>query len=144
VLARAGLVLSASTVKRLAARRLALPEPPRQPAGHDARSAARKLAGRIVTAKRPGHPWHVDLTVVPTGPGFWLPWFPFSFAVTFPFCFWVGVVLDHFSRSVVATRAFCKEPTAAEVCALLDSAFRSAGRCPFHIVSDQGPQFGSA
>jgi len=27
----------------------------------------------IVTAKRPNHVWHVDLTAVPTSVGFWAP-----------------------------------------------------------------------
>jgi hypothetical protein len=33
---------------------------------------------RTVTAKRPNHVWHVDLTVVPTASGFWAPWFPLA------------------------------------------------------------------
>ena len=36
------------------------------------------MASRIVTAKYPNHVWHVDLTVVPTGVGFWCSWFPFA------------------------------------------------------------------
>jgi transposase InsO family protein len=142
VLARAGLVLSASTVKRLAERRLALPEPPRPRAAVGQDETA--LPRAALKAKHVHHVWHVDLTVVPTGLGFWIPWFPFSFAVSWPFCFWIGVVLDHFSRSVVARRAFLKEPSAVEVCALLDSAVESAGRVSTHIVSDQGPQFREA
>jgi transposase InsO family protein len=137
VLARAGVVLAASTVKRLAERRVALPEPPRPRAGGE-----RAPAKRRVSAKRAHHVWHVDLTVVPTGLGFWLPWFPFSLPVVWPFCFWVAAVVDHFSRSVVAKRSFRKEPSGSEVCALLDAAVGDAGVAPRHVVSDQGPQFG--
>jgi hypothetical protein len=86
--------------------------------------------------------WHVDLSIVPTGLGFFVPWFPFSLAVTWPFCFWVAVVLDHFSRAVVAKQSFLREPSAADVCKMLDRAVENAGRAPPHMVSDQGPQFG--
>ena len=33
---------------------------------------------RVVTAKHPNHVWHIDLTTVPTGAGFWAPWVPFA------------------------------------------------------------------
>ena len=42
---------------------------------------------------------------------------------------------------MVATTTFEKEPTAEEVCALLDAAVSKAGKTPRHIVSDQGAQF---
>ena len=51
---------------------------------------------RTVTAKRPNHVWHVDLTTVPTGRGFWTAWLPFSVPQCWPFCWWVAVVVDHF------------------------------------------------
>jgi hypothetical protein len=40
----------------------------------------------VVTAKYPGHVYHLYLTVVPTSSGFWVPWFPFSLPQTWPFC----------------------------------------------------------
>jgi transposase InsO family protein len=73
--------------------------------------------------------------------GFWVPWWPFSLGLCWPFCFHVAVVLDHFSRAVVASRAFGKQPSAAELCALLESAVAAARRVAPHIVSDQGTQF---
>jgi len=36
-----------------------------------------------------------------------------------PFAWWIAVVLDHFSRAVVRVDVFRKEPTAAEICAML-------------------------
>ena len=50
-------------------------------------------------------------------------------------------MLDHFSRALVAFAVFRKEPTAAEVCALLDRAVEKTGRAPRYIVIDRGSQF---
>ena len=50
-------------------------------------------------------------------------------------------VWNHFSRAPVASAVFKKEPTAGEVCALLDAAVDEAGRAPRYIVSDKGVQF---
>lgn len=66
---------------------------------------------------------------------------PQALAQRWPFAWWVGVVLDRYSRAVVATALFPKEPTSAEVCALLDDAAERAGRAPKHLVSDRGVQF---
>jgi transposase InsO family protein len=140
LLARAGVVLAASTVRRLAERRLTQPVPPRPLA---TAAPPRGAAGPVVTARHPHHLWHVDLTTVPIGLGLWVPWLPFSFALRWPFAFHVVAVLDHFSRSVIATGVFLKEPTAAELCIVLEAAVRRAGRVPRHIVSDQGAQFRS-
>jgi len=142
MLARAGLALSASTVKRALARAPA--EKPTPPGTTDRIASDHKQTGaskRAVTASRPHHVWHVDLTVVPIVCGFWIPWLPYAVAQRWPFGAWVGVVLDHFSRSVVARGVFDKQPTAREVCALLDRAVRDAGTAPRHIVSDQAVQF---
>jgi transposase InsO family protein len=58
-----------------------------------------------------------------------------------PFAWWIGIVLDHASRSVIAERVFYMEPTAEQVCALLDAARQHAGRAPRYIISDRGCQF---
>jgi transposase InsO family protein len=141
--ARAGLVLSASTVKRMLERSAPRPRPPGDPepqAGEEAREASRS-AGRVVFARYPAHVWHIDLTVVPTALGFWVPWFPFALAQRWPFGAWIAGVLDHFTRSVVASGVFTKEPTAAEVLSVLDRAVAKSGRAPRYTVSDQGSQF---
>jgi transposase InsO family protein len=144
MLARAGLALSASTVRRALRRELS--ERPTPPAGARRAAAEEKpkpstAPKRAVTASRPHHVWHVDLTVVPLVGGFWIPWLPYVIAQRWPFGAWVGVVLDHFSRSVVARGVFDKQPTAKQLCALLDRAVREAGTAPRHLVSDQGVQF---
>jgi transposase-like protein len=136
LLARAGVVLAASTVKRLAERPRVRPVPPGPLAGA---KSARGATARVVTARYSHHVWHVDLTTVPIGLGLWVPWLPFSLALRWPFVFHVVAVLDHFSRFVVATGVFLTQPTTEELCAVLDAAVRRAGRPPKHIVSDQGP-----
>ena len=67
VLARAGLHLGATTVGRMLRGE--------RPKG-DAVAEEAAGRGRAITARYPNHVWHVDLTVVPTLAGFWLPWMP--------------------------------------------------------------------
>ena len=58
---RAGLHLDVTTVGRV------LKEEPQFYIGDAA------PCNRAVTAKRPNHVWHIDLTAVPTSVGFWAP-----------------------------------------------------------------------
>jgi len=48
-----------------------------EPMPEDATTREAIEAG-VVTARHPGDVWHIDLTTVPTGPGFWVPWVPFA------------------------------------------------------------------
>jgi putative transposase len=98
---------------------------------------------RTVTAKYPNHVWHVDLTAVPTVPGFWVPWPPCSLPQVWPFCWWVVAAVDHFSRRLIATRVYRRPPSAEMICRFLDAAARGAGSSPRYIVSDKGTQFWS-
>jgi transposase InsO family protein len=84
---------------------------------------------RIVTAKYPNHVWHVDLTVVPTG-GFWTSWVPFALPQCWPFCYWVAIVVDHFSRRVMGATAFEKQPTCENVCGFLGRTIAKAKDSP--------------
>ena len=65
----------------------------------------------VVRAKYANHVWHVDLTTVPIASGFWTTWLPKSFPQCWPFCWWVAVVVDHFSRRVMGMATFSKQPT---------------------------------
>jgi transcriptional regulator with XRE-family HTH domain len=67
VLARAGLHLGATTVRRML-----------KPAPRPVPKSSRPSKPRTVVAKRPNHVWHLDLTVVPTIGGFWISWLPLS------------------------------------------------------------------
>jgi transposase InsO family protein len=131
--ARAGLHISASTVRRMLKQRptrdeLAAEEPV-------------VVTGRIVTAKRPNHIWHVDLTTVPTGAGFWVPWLPYSKLLRWPFCWWVALVIDHASRLVVGFAVFDRRPTGAQVRAFLDRAIKKTGQYPKYVIADKGREF---
>jgi transposase InsO family protein len=129
VLARAGLHLGATTV-----RRMLRPAPKPVPASRP----GSKL--RAVTAHRPNHVWHVDLTMVPTIGGFGISWSPLTLPQRWPFCWWVAVVIDHLSRRVMGIQRYKQEPTASAMRSFLNRACRRAGCWPGHIITDHGPQ----
>ena len=130
ILARAGLHLGPTTVRRMQ-RNAWWPEP-------------RKILQqdpRIVTARKPNHLWHVDLTTVPTALGFWASWVPFALPQVWPFCWWLAAAVDHFSRRVMGFTVYRSVPSSAAVRRFLEGAFRSAGERPGNLISDQGTQF---
>jgi len=77
VLARAGLHLGATTVGRILKETEPIPEDV---------ACTIAIGTRSVKASYPGELWHVDLTAVPTGAGFWVPWLPYSLPQSWPFC----------------------------------------------------------
>ena len=130
VLARAGLHLGSTTVRRM------LQPSPKPP------SKTRKPSVlHAVTAKHPNHVWHVDLTTVPTIGGFWIAWLPLSLPQRWPFCWWVAVIVDHFSRRVMGTARFKKEPTSLDTTLWLGRVCRGFGCWPRHVITDHGAQF---
>ncbi len=106
VLARAGLHLGVTTVGRM------LGGSPRE---YETAEEPVVTTGKVVTAKYPGHVWQVDLTVVPTGGGFCVPWLPFARPQ--------------------------RRPTSLQVCAFLDRAIKRAGSTPRHMITDKGKEF---
>jgi putative transposase len=139
-LCRAGLHLGTTTVGRI------LKEPPQSKPAQEtgpepASESVADPAKRVVTAKRINHVWHVDLTVVPTSAGLWASWLPFALPQCWPFCWWVGVVIDHFSRRAMGFAIFAKGPTSVAVRSFLGRAVARAGGGPKYIISDQGKQF---
>ncbi len=129
VLARAGLHLAPTTVRRM------MREDRRKP------SEALTPSSRTMTARQPNDLWHVDLTTVPTALGFWIPRPPFALSQVWPFCWWVAVAVDHCSRRVMGFAVFRRQPTSVAVRHFLERFFTEAGRRPRHLVSDQGRQF---
>jgi transposase InsO family protein len=136
VLARAGLEISAASVRRILRERGA------DPGGNDPVNAPSATPTQI-HARRPGDVWHLDLTTVPTRAGFWLSWLPFALPQSWPFCWWVAVILDHFSRAIVGFAMFDKQPTGTQLRDFLRRASRKARRPPRNVITDHGVQFTS-
>ena len=119
VLCRAGLHLGSTTVQRmLADRSRPAPAPVSSP------------FSRAVTARNPNHVWHCDLTTVPTSLGFWTSWFPWSLPQRWPFCWWIAVAVDHYSRRVMGFAVFEQQPTSVAVRQFLEESFRRRVRDP--------------
>ena len=95
---------------------------------------------RVVAAKKPNHVWHVDLTVVPTGAGFWAPWSPFALPQCWPFCWWIAVVIDHYSRRVMGFAVFPNRPTSLAIFTFLGKAV-SIATTPRYLVCDRDKIF---
>ena len=128
ILARAGLHLGPTTVRRM------LRETPRpRPC------SSLQAASRIVTARKPNDLWHVDLTTLPTGLGFWTSWAPFALPQVWPSCWWLAVAIDHRSRRLMGFAVFTRQPTSVAVREFLERLFRS--HRPRYLVTDQGSQF---
>jgi transposase InsO family protein len=135
MLARLGLFLAATTLRRIV--RDATGSPPEPPV------AISRTARRRAVARRPGDVWHIDLTTVPTRTGASVPWFPFSLPQRWPYCWWVAVIVDQVSRCFVGFAVFSSVPTSKQLETCLDRAVRRQEKPPRYIVSDRGPQFTS-
>ena len=73
--------------------------------------------------------------------GFWVPWLPFALPQVWPFCWWVAVIVDYFSRRAMGTTVFKRQPTSQQVTAFLRRTIRKARATPKYLICDQGPQF---
>jgi len=133
ILARVGLHISASTVRRI------INEPPAVPAVVEDDSPSPK--SRILKSKHRNHIWSSDLTLVPTDHGFWLPIAPDTLPQEHPYCFHILNVIDHFSRRYMGFAVFHKNPTADEVVAAMKRICSGNGVVPKYIVLDRGSQF---
>ena len=128
MLARAGLHLGVTTVGRIL-KEGPLPAPEAENEG--------KVTGPVVMAKYQNHVWHVDLTAIPTGAGFWCSWLPFALPQRWPFCWWALITIDHFSRSTMGAGIFVKRPDCRAACACLGQTIRRVGSAPKYIVCDR-------
>jgi transposase InsO family protein len=132
ILARAGLHLGQTTVGRI------LKE---KPTPKPAATPPSQTKQRVLTSKYPNHLWMTDLTTVPIGWGFWTTWLPFSLPQCWPFCWWIAVVIDHYSRRIMGVTLFWQEPTSEALRAFLSRVMRAAKAKPRHLVTDKGTQF---
>ena len=138
-LARAGLHISASAVYD---RMKAAPEPDADAAlAREPCASCQPESPRTVAAHYPNHVWNVDLTVVPIRGGFWSPLVPFALPQVWPFCWWIAVAVDMFSRKAMGFAIFRTPPTSRQIQGFLGRAFDAVGARPRHIVIDRGPQF---
>jgi putative transposase len=131
ILARAGLHLGVTTVGRFRKYKTKRPF----------LSTATSSLGRVVTAQRPNHVWHIDLTAVPTQTGWWCSWLPCALPPCWPFCWWLAVVLDHHCRRVMGYAVFKQAPSAVAVRSFLGRAIHGAGTAPKYLISDKGSLF---
>lgn len=135
MLARAGLHIATTTIGRI---RKEQPHPEPSPKPSDPEQTSKP---KTIRSKYPNHVWHMDLTLLPTLGGFWVPWMPQALLQLFPFCWWVALVIDNHSRRVMGFQLFRSQPTAVAIRAFLGSVVNSVGATPKYIVSDQGGQF---
>ena len=131
MLCRAGLHLAPTTVGRM------LREDP------IVRDPIVAAIAPAVRADRPNHVWHIDLTAVPSRLGFWVPWRPGALPQEWPFCWWVVVVVDHFSRRVQGFQVCERKPDAKALCSFLARAIGKVGAAPRHVISDKESMFTS-
>ena len=137
-LARAGIAVAASSVARI----LNKPAPPVPPSPGPAKTKPRTTPKLV--ARRVHQYWNVDLTTMPVLGGFQIPWLPWSLPPVWPFAIWVAVVMDRYSRAVVAHHFGLRPPSQEQICQLLTRAIGKAGSGPEAIITDQGVQFGEA
>ena len=138
-LSRAGLELAVSTVGRMLKERGSRTPKPGEGAVSE-ESMLKKAKGSPVQAKYPNHVWQIDLTVVPTAAGFWVPWLPFSIMQRWPFSWIVACVVDQYSRRVMGFSIYSKVPKSIDVRAFLGRLVKRHG-APKYIISDKGGQF---
>lgn len=131
-LARAGLQLGATTVRRIV-REKGGPKP-------DVPAIALARRRRVV-ARYPGHTWHLDLTAVPIRSGLWVPWLPLSLPPRWPFCWRGAVLVDQVSRALIGFAVFWAPPDSRQVQEFLERAIRASGHTPRYILTDRGSQF---
>ena len=85
--------------------------------------------------------WHIDLTAVPRRLGYWVPWSPGALPQEWPFCYWIAVVLDHFSRRVQGFAVFERKPDSSALRAFPGRTVRHATATPRHLICDQESNF---
>lgn len=73
--------------------------------------------------------------------GFWAAWLPFAIPQRWPFCWWIALAVDHYSRRAMGVAVFVRPPSSAAVRFFLERVIREAGVMPKYLISDHGRQF---
>ena len=58
-----------------------------------------------------------------------------------PFCWWMAVVIDHYSRRAMGFAIFRHNPTSVSIQSFLECAIVNASAAPRYIICDKGQQF---
>ena len=66
---------------------------------------------------------------------------PYVLPQRWPFCWWLAVAVDHYSRRIMGFTVLEQPPTSVAIRAFLGRATRQAGTVPQHLITDQGTQF---
>ncbi len=66
---------------------------------------------------------------------------PGTLPQVWPFCWWLAVAEDHFSRRTTGFSLFPKQPTSVQVRSFLGRTFARVGKVPKYLVCDKGTQF---
>jgi putative transposase len=140
ILARAGVHLAATTVRRMLADRKPSPTKPAATVAA-AKKSTTKTTSRPVVAQRTHHVWQLDLSLIPTRAGFWVPWPFHALHQSWPFCWWIALVIDQHSRHIIGYAVFNKQPTSIEVRTFLGRAMAEVHARPKYLIMDLGPQF---
>lgn len=149
ILARAGLHLGVNTVKRMLARKPPAANddgtsnaPPEEETAEPGEPRAKGSAPVRATAVH--HVWQMDLTIVSTASGFWSPWFPFALPPCWPFCWWVALVIDQYSRRVLSFAVFMRQPSGTEIRRHLQRTAKEVEARPRYLITDHGGSFDNA
>ena len=138
MLARAGLHLGVTTVGRM----LKEDDGPLLPPRAVLRGSQEgKRAYKPVNSKYPDHVWLVDLTVVPTSAGFWVPWMPFRHAAGVAVVLVDRVCCGSHLATGRGLRGVLEATLVDRHRGFLGRAIRHAGKAPKYLISDKGGQF---
>ena len=83
-----------------------------------------------MSSRTAGPPALVHGVLVSTGAGMQCAWIPFARPQRWPFCWWVLVAVDHFSRRAMGIGVFVTRPDCHAVCASLGQTPRRLGATP--------------
>jgi hypothetical protein len=64
-----------------------------------------------------------------------------SLPKAWPFCWWVAITVDHYSRRVMGFAVFNRNPNAESVRAFLGRTIHANQATPKYIISDKGAEF---
>ena len=71
----------------------------------------------------------------------WIPCLPFALPQCWPFCWWLAVVIDHFSRRVIGFAVFSKRPHSLAVRTFIGKTAARIHATPKYLICDKDSIF---